>query len=430
MLPALAKYYLSLHYWEAASIASIRSMQLKKFRKLFDHARQHSAFYREFYGDHGVADLRIESLDDVGKVPMVCKAVLRNYSIRDIMTCDVDTQIHIHSTSGSSGEPFQIASNQFEDYSAHVRLLRALMAAGYHPSKKAVLLSRYEPGHAFEIEEVIGKIGFLRKYLGLFRRELISVFTPVETIIRKLEEIKPFLLWSTPSLIEIIAMELKKQDRKLDIPLVLFMSENISPALLHLFKERIGRKFIDLYGCMEAPSIGYGVNQVDSKEIFVNSTLVEVVNHRPEAERIIGDVVISNLINLSMPLIRYDLDDRVEVLDRDTFPNKEIGRICGRNDDIIYFGEHYTLTYHQSYQLFRAFHECLQYKFVERSAGEIVLQLKVDKSADRENVKRMALQKWTEKYPNYPLAIEWKDTFLTDKRTGKFKVIEKYAQPA
>ncbi len=133
------------------------------------------------------------------------------------------------------------------------------------------------------------------------------------------------------------------------------------------------------------------------RKYSVNSTLVEVVNRRQEAKKVVGDVLITNLINHSMPLIRYDLDDCVEVLDRDTFPNKEIGKICGRNDDIIYFGEHYTLTYHQSYQLFRAFHECVQYKFLERSAGEIVLQLKVDEECRQGKGKKDGLAEMGEK---------------------------------
>ncbi len=427
MILSLAHYWLSLRYWERASAASIKSMQVRKFRKLFAHAKQYSRFYREFYHEHGVENLEIESFEDIAKVPIINKAILRKYSTRDIMTCDLDKRIHVHSTSGSTGEPFKIACNSFEDYTAHVRLLKALMGNGYQPFKKLVLLSRYAPGHKFAIEEDLNKIGWLQNKMGLFSRELISIFEPVKTIITKLEQIKPYVLWSTPSIIEIIALDLKKTNKKLDIPLVLFMSETISPSLEDLFKERIGRNYLNLYGCMESPSIGYGRNQRDVNKIFSNSTLVEVINRRQMEDKSVGDIVITNLINHSMPLIRYDLADYAGVLDDDSFPVKQLGEIYGRCDDIIYFGDHYTLTYHQTYQLFRAFHECLQYKFIQNAAGEIVLQLKVSETADKEKVKRAALQKWGEKYPNYPLAIEWKDFSAIDRKTGKFKVIEKAA---
>lgn len=421
---------MSLYYWDHAAVSAVRKMQLRKFRQLFEYARQHSKFYREYYGDHGVSDLKIECYADIAKVPSIDKSILRSHETRNIMTRDIDGHIQIHSTSGSSGEPFQVAFDRFAYYSAHVRLVKALMAGGYHPFKKALLLSRYDSGHHFEIEEEFVGIGFLQKQLGLFRRELISVFAPVEAIIRKIEEMKPFVVWSTPSIMEIIARELKKTGRKLDIPLVLFMSENLSPEFLESFKERIGREYIDLYGCMESPSIGYGSNQVENKKVFANSTMVEVVNRGFETGRVIGDVIITNLVNRTMPLIRFDLGDRVEVLGQDNSPFRTIGRLHGRSDDIIYFGDRYTLAHHHSYQLFRDFHECLQYKFIEKAGGVIVLQLRVDESVDRESVKTRALQRWSEKYPDYPLTIEWKEEFAIDRRTGKFKVIEKYLHTA
>ena len=80
----------------------------------------------------------------------------------------------------------------------------------------------------------------------------------------------------------------------------------------------------------------------------------------------VGDVIITNLINKTMPFIRYDLGDFVEVLDDRQFPNKKIGRIHGRFDDIITLDNGETLSFHQTYQLFHDFHQCKQYKFLQR----------------------------------------------------------------
>jgi phenylacetate-CoA ligase len=425
MLLELAKYYLSLHYWPAASMAAIKKMQLKKFRRLFEHARQNSKFYREFYGDHGLMDLTIASPADIAKVPLTSKAVFRKHSLRDIMTCDVNDRIRVHRTSGSSAEPCEIAFDKFEDYSAHVRLLKALMEKGYSPFKKIVLLSRYETGHEFAIETDIDEIPWLRKRLGLFRRELISIFDPVESIIEKLQRAKPFVVWTTPSIIEIVALELKKSGRRLNIPLVLFMAETMTPGLVQLFKERIGENFIDLYGCMEAPSMGYGINQTGSKKIFANSVLLEVLNERTLAGEKVGDVVVTNLINHSMPIIRYNLADYVECLTDEGFPEKKLGRIYGRSEDLIVLEDHPAIAFHHTYQLFHDFQECEQYKLLQKSSGELVLQLRVIASCDKAEVKKKALARWRNKYPDLPLTVEWVDRFPLDGNTGKFKVVEK-----
>lgn len=423
----LATYFLSLHYWNSRPAASIKKMQLKKFREIFEYARCHSKFYRQYYGDHGVLDLKIERFADIEKVPLTNKSMLRQFGTRDTMTREMGKRIHVHSTSGSTGEPFKIAFNKFEDYSAHIRLIKALMEHGYRPWKKMVLLSRYETDHQFEIEGDLGVLGWLQRKLGLFKREVISIFEPVDVIVKKLQALKPDVLWSTPSIIEVISLALKKNDEKLDIPLVLFMSETISPDQIVLFNERIGKYFIDLYGCMESPSIAFGFNQIDAKKIFSNSTLVEVIRHRHMEDQLVGDIIITNLVNRTMPLIRYDLGDYAEVLDLESFPGQRLGKIFGRYDDIVYFGGKYTLTYHQTFQLFRDFHACERYKFIQKTSGDIVLQLKVSGDADKNQVKDLALQRWGEKYPDFPLSIEWRDSFAIDGKTGKFKVIEKMA---
>jgi phenylacetate-coenzyme A ligase PaaK-like adenylate-forming protein len=424
MLINLLKYYISLYFWDLASINAVKKMQVRKFRKIFEYAGQNSKFYKEFYGDHGVLNLKIESFEDIRKVPITRKTNLRQYPFRDIITCNIDDKINIHSTSGSTGEPFNIAYNKFEDYSSHIRLTKALIDNGYNPFRKGLLLSRYEPGHMFEVEQDIKQIGYLQKKLGLFSYEVISIFEPVEEIIQKLETVKPFIVWSTPSVIEIVALELKKINRKLKIPLVLLMAETISPALIQLIKERIGLNFIDSYGCMEMPCLGYGINQTESKKIFSNSVLVEVINERTLLDEKVGDIVITNLINHTMPFIRFDLGDYVNLMDDKNFPQKKIGRLYGRSEDLINLGD-LTIAFHHTYQLFHDFQECEQYKLIQKASGDLFLQLRVCESCNKEEVRKKVLERWGKKYPNLPVTIEWVDHFPINKKTGKFKVIEK-----
>ncbi|MBU1719950.1 MAG: hypothetical protein KKA07_12870, partial [Bacteroidetes bacterium] len=420
-----AIYYFSLHYWDFASVKSVRKMQLRKFRRIFEYAKKHSKFYRDLYGDHGVLDLKIRSWADIEKVPVINKAIIRKYSTRDFMTCDINKSINIHSTSGSTGEPFQIAYSKYEDYSSHVRLTKNLMSFGYRPFKKLALLSRYEPGHKFEVEDDIRGISVLQKKLKLFPKEVISIFEPIDVIIEKLQKMNPYILWSTPSFIHLLAIELEKQNQRLNIPICFLMAETISYDQMDLFKKRVCIDIADVYGSMESPSVGFSKNSIDYKKIVVNSSLTEVVNHREMNGSRVGDIIVTNLINKTMPFIRYDLGDYVGVLDDETFPTKKIGRVFGRFEDILYFGSDSSLSFHQTYQLFHDFHEIEQYKFLQLPNGEIVLQLRVKSDTDKAEVGKKAIEIWDEKFSGVPLKVEFKDKFEIDKKTGKFKVLEK-----
>jgi len=425
MIIKLIKYYFSLFYWERASIGAVKKMQLRKFRQIFEYARENSEFYKEFYAKHGVLNLRIESFADIGKVPIINKNILKQYDINDIVTCKLTKNHNIHSTSGSTGEPFKIAYSKYEDYSAHVRLTKYIMKHGYNPFKKMVLLSRYEPGHKFEVEEDVGFIGKLQKIFRIFPKEVISIFEPLDVIIEKLIKSKPFIIWSTPSFIHLLALELERRNQKLKIPVCFLMAETISPKQFKLFQERVCKKVIDAYGCMEAPSIGFSTNSIDYKNIVHNTFLTEVINPREVNSAKVGDIVITNFINKTMPFIRYELGDYVGILDGDIFPSKKIGKVYGRFEDILDLGNGNTLSFHQTYQLFHGFHEVEQYKFIQTPYYEIILQLRINPEYEKEDVINKALSIWNKYYPQKDLKIEIVEKFDIDTKTGKFKVLEK-----
>ena len=126
-----------------------------------------------------------------------------------------------------------------------------------------------------------------------------------------------------------------------------------------------------------------------------------------------------------MPFIRYDVGDYVGVWDNDVFPLKKIGKVYGRFDDILDLGDGNTLSYHQTYQLFRGFHEVEQYKFIQTPEKEIILQFKINSNYNKEEVINNAKNIWAKYYPQKALKIEIVDKFEIDKKTGKFKVLEK-----
>ncbi|MBI9032059.1 phenylacetate--CoA ligase family protein [bacterium] len=400
-------------------------MQLKKFKEIFDYARDNSKFYQDLYKKNGIMNLEIKSYKDIEKVPIVTKAMLREYKINDIVTCRIDKQINIHSTSGSTGEPFKIAYSKYEDYISHVRLTREIMKYGYNPFKKMVLISRYEPGHKFEIEEDMGIIKKLQKSYNLFPRVVISMFEPLGDIIKQLKIIKPFVVWSTPSFISLLANKLEETKEKLNIPLLFLMAETISPLQILMFKKYLCKDIIDAYGCMESPSMGYSINSIDYKSILPNTTLTEVINYRSYNGNQVGDIIITNLQNKTMPFIRYDLGDYVGVLNEDSFPIKKIGRVQGRLDDILIMEDGSTLSFHQTYHLFNDFHDVEQYKFIQLKDKSIILQLKIKFGKNKKDVSKKATDIWSKYFPKTKIKVEFVDNFKIKKKTGKFKVIEK-----
>jgi phenylacetate-CoA ligase len=425
MLFSLFTYYLSLSYWSVASVDSVKKMQVLKFRKLFEHARKNSRFYREFYGDHGVLDATIDSFADIARIPITNKSILKQYSTRDIMTCDGKNGITIHSTSGSTGEPFKIAFNKYEDYTAHVRVFWALRKAGYKLTDKIVIVSRYDQADRFEIEKDLPTLAKMQAKLNLFQREIISIYEPVDQIIAKLLKTKANVLWSTPSIMQIVAAELAAKKIRLDFPIVFLTSEVISSRQKELFISTLGKHVVSLYGAMESPSLGFDFGLTEQFTVFPNSNYFEFEtanNNRGSVK--LGKVIITNLINTTMPVIRYDLNDLAEIDEHPDFGFKYIKKIVGRQDDIVKLANGKYLAHHHAYEMFKDFHECEIYKFVQKPDKTVLLQLKIARDQDRSHVEKLAHERWEKRFAGFPLAIEFVEQFEVNAQTGKFRNIE------
>jgi len=401
-------------------------MQLKKFRKIFEYARENSKFYKELYTKHGVMDLKIERWDDIEKIPIITKLMLRECESKDIMTCDIDNKVNLHTTSGSSGEPFKIYFDKFADYTSHTRVFFALRKiASYNPLKKITLITRYEEEDNFQVEGDLSILKKLQKIFGLFQREIISIYSDTDYIIDKIRKSKPYILWSTPSVIEIVANRLAEKDITLNIPYLYFTSEHLSEIQFEKFKKYLSNNIVDIYGSMESPCLGFELNKTGKRTVYPNSNLFEVINERELESQHVGDVIITNLINYSMPIIRYDLKDLCEIKKDENIPYKYISPIIGRLDDILQFPDGKQFVHHHAYEMFMDFEECEQFKFFQKNNGPIVLQLKPNKHFSNEFIQEKALQRWNNRFSQYSLKIEFVEKFEINPLSGKFKNIEK-----
>jgi phenylacetate-coenzyme A ligase PaaK-like adenylate-forming protein len=426
MLTKLLQYYFEIHQWQKMPIEKVKILQLMRFIKLFEYAKVHSKFYNKLYKDAGVFDLKIKSFEDIEKLPIIDKNLLRKYSYDDILTEPITGKLNEHSTSGSSGEPVKLYFNRYVDYTSHVRVFYALRkAAGYTPFKKITMITRYEENEHFQIENDLSVLNKIQKVFGFFQRDIISIYTDPDIIIEKIIQSDPYVLWSTPSVLEMVVNRMLAKGISLRIPFIFFTSENLSPLQYNKFTKTLSQNIVDIYGSMESPCLGYEINKSGFRHVYPNSNLFELVNHRMSEIGKLGDVLITNLLNFSMPIIRYDLRDMCKVLDDDRFPNQVIGEVIGRIDDILDFPDGNKFVHHHAHEMFMDFEECDQFKFVQDKYGQIRLQLKANYKYSKMDIKTKAMQKWNKRFSRYPLQIDFVDAFEIDPKSGKFKNIEK-----
>ena len=427
MIVNLLKYYVEVIRFKKMPTEQVRRQQLNRFKKLFDFAKENSVFYKNLYKEAGVYDLEINSLADIEKVPIINKDIIRSGKYGNVLTKPAASGDIVELfTSGSSGEPMRLYCNKETLFTSHIRVLYILReAARYNPFKKILLIPRHEENAKFQVEKDLSLLKIAQK-LGMFRREIVSLYRTPDEIIEKIEQTKPYIIWSTPSAIEIVANRLRETGKSFQIPYFFSFAEAISSSQADKFYKYICKNLIDVYGVTESPTIGYEINRSGKKIVFSNTNFLELANKTKIEEKTIGKLVITNLINYVMPIIRYDMNDfSVELNDAD-FPVKTIGEIYGRMDDMLDFPDGTKLIYHQVSEMFMDFTECELYKFSQKGAGPIKLQLKINRMMyTQDEVNALAIKRWNKRFSTHPLVIEFVDKLDVDSRTGKFKCIEK-----
>ncbi|MCD4679465.1 MAG: hypothetical protein K8S00_03665 [Bacteroidales bacterium] len=427
MLYYLYKYYREINKWKKLPVDKVKELQLRKFAALFEHAKNHSKFYRQLYKDAGVFDLNIRSFDDIKKLPVIDKPMLRKYNIDDITTVDINhpKKFNIRSTSGSTGEPFKIAYNKTEDFTNQARHYWSLKQYGYKPWKKVLIVTRYEPEAMYHYEKDIKPFRLIQKVFPFFQRQIVSVYEPIEQIVEKIRIAKPYILWSTPSMLQIIAYKMKEKGVRFEIPYICFTSETVFEKQAQLFYDILGKNLVNYYGLMESPTIGFDINMQQKFHLFPNSAMFEFIDHRHENGQLLATPVLTNLINYTMPIIKYNTTDIAFVEDDPDFGIKYLGKFIGRLDDVFDFPDGTKFAHHHAHEMFMDFHECQHFKFVQYPDKTIRLQLKVDSKADKKSVYDKAMLRWKKRYSTKELKIEFVEEFPIDTITGKTRNMEK-----
>ena len=415
MILYLLKYYLESKLFSFMPEKWVKKMQLKRIRKIFEWSKENSEFYKKIYSDAGVLDLQIKTEEDIKKIPFVDKEMMKIYDIESILTCPKSEELVVTSTSGSTGVPIDIYSTKKEHFAGYVRTF--LATKSYNPFKLYGFIGIYR--HKEEIEKR-SFLDYCQKYFGLFRRESFSVFTAPEEIIKKLKEQKINILSATPSCMKVLIAKLKETGDKLSIKVVILSGETLFDDLKEDIKTYFHAKVINIYGCMEHPTLSWTDPDGASFNYPSNSIFVEYVNPIRIDGDLYGELVITNFANKTMPFVRYKIGDHVKILDS----NKKMGKIIGRIDDLIELENGAKIFMVQLYP-FDPLEEYSKYKILQKKDKSIYFQAVCCPGVDKRRLEKKIIHIWEENFGKQSIKVEFLNEIPVSLKTGKFKLLER-----
>ncbi|MFQ5718239.1 MAG: phenylacetate--CoA ligase family protein [Acidobacteriota bacterium] len=365
------------------TLEQLRTHQFTALRRLVQAAYDHTPFYRARLDEAGVHPRDLKSLDDLPRFPTVTKADLLRHGPQ-IQLHPRGERLFYTETSGSTGEPLIFYRDREWDAWHRASILRGYSWYGIHPWDRNGYLWGFNLAPAQRIKTRV--LDALQNRFRLFSYDDAEI----DLFARKLRH--AVYLGGYSSMVYEIARRLAPdhdQEPPYPLRLVKGTSEKIWPAYQDAVKRAFGTRMVSEYGAAECGIIAF---ECPEGRMHVNMETVVV-------ETIHDEIVVTNLVSRSFPIIRYRLGDYVEM---DRTSSCECGRahivlnaVTGRVGAVIQgkTGSYPSLTlYYVFKNLASGRGLVVNYQAIQSIAGE--LDLRVDGSVT-EKEERLILREFT-----------------------------------
>jgi len=288
--------------WRDAKV--IEAYQLSSLIKLLNYAVNYSPYYKQLLVDNGVSLSSIKSLIDLEKIPATTKVDIVNYytNIRSSRKYYFSSS---KTTGGSTGQAVTIDKNADALARERAATWRAYEWAGVGIGD---VQARFWGVPLSKKSRILSKlVDFISNRARLSAFQIND--NSLNKYYKKLLELRPAYLYGYVSMITAFADYLKKNNLN-GLPKlrsVISTSEVLDEYSRNTIEGVFGVKVFNEYGCGEVGTIAHEC-EYGNMHIMAENLIVEIdVSNSPDGES--GEIIVTDLHNYAMPLIRYRLGD-------------------------------------------------------------------------------------------------------------------------
>ncbi|MBU7014484.1 MAG: phenylacetate--CoA ligase family protein [Theionarchaea archaeon] len=282
-----------------AAPETLKRIQEKRIRVLVHFAYNNSPLYHRKFRDAGITPEDIVGLEDMYKIPLITKEEIRTVFPQGIVAPGFSREnCTVKTTSGTSGSVFtMLYDREAEAYFSAISY-RDHLAQGLRPWHKFFVL-QHDPAQLNRPSRTI-----LQRVKG------VSGILPEEELVKEARAFQPDFMGGHPSAYVAMATVVKNNEIKdLNPQAVLLGGEVAYPSYRKYIEKIFECRTSNKYGSYETHSIAWECQHL-GMHINADSVLVEFLKRgEPVAPGERGEVVVTNLWNRAMPLIRYRMGD-------------------------------------------------------------------------------------------------------------------------
>lgn len=350
------------------------NVQMNKVNKLLKHAVETTEFYKN------------QKYNNIKDFPVVNKLIYKENFDKFQSEKYKNEKLHKMSTSGSTGTPFVVNQNMNKRYRTLADIIYFNQICGQNLGDKYIYFRVWtDKNRKSKFEQ--------------WKQNLIPIdISHLDD--ESLENIRNFLknnrfVNSTLAYASTYEMLVKYIERKGDISdnfhikTMISSSEVLSPEIKRKIKNIIGADVVDRYSNQENGIIAQTYRNEFEFHVNTSSYYVELLKLESDEEAEDGElarIVITDLYNYAMPMIRYDTGDLT--IAGDSKDNKVIKEIFGRKIDMIYDANSKLVSPHMISINMWGIKGIKQFKFIQydKAKYKILLNLENHSICDEKEI--------------------------------------------
>lgn len=283
------------------------------------YSYEHVRFYHSSFRKVGITPDDVRGVCDLDRLPRLNRATITENYPEGITAKGAGVGI-THRTSGTTGKPLRIRwGRRFCDVHAASQVRRssvqrvrpwdrvALLYAGSGTSQERNS-SDLSVGGGMVWRVLFGSVNL--NYLAVSRRNYFLGKANMRATAQSLVDFKPDVLYARPSYARRLGRMMRDEGTPLNVGKVICNGEFVSEGTRRDLREIFGAEVFVHYGAAEMGSMAFECPEHAGMHMNADVTICEVNKEGgPASPGEAGSVVLTNLHNEAMPLIRYEIGD-------------------------------------------------------------------------------------------------------------------------
>jgi len=420
LIPHLYEYQKHLSW----SKEQLEAWQWQELQKLLKHAYENTSYYQKVWKSEGINSyLDIKSINDFYQLPITTKSDIRNHYQEFV------SKLHPNnvkkSTGGSTGQPFTFELDLESNTRREAIMWRGYGWLGAGLGVKTLYLWGADLGNPSQAKSLKNAL-----YHNFYHRKMLNSFAMnKDNMMEYINDINNYKADAIVSyvnpLYELSRYILANNCQVTSPNAILTGAEQLHDFQREVIEKAFNASVYNTFGCREFMLIAAECQQEKSLHINNDHLVIEVIDeNNNQLKGQSGDIIITDLYNYGMPLIRYANGDKATIEHKAcacSNPLPIISSVDGRKLDIIKTTSGATIPGELFPHMLKEFVGIERFQVIQKELASITIKLVCNEQFSDENEQNILEE--VNKYSKGSLIINIEkvdDIPLT--KTGKHKV--------